>query len=74
MADNPSVMRPRFYVPDLDPRAELAPGAVEHRDVVAGREPQHLREVARLVVGEPRRAGRHVDRVRQEPRNHGRRL
>ena len=24
MSDNPSVMRPRFYVPDLDPRAPTA--------------------------------------------------
>jgi 16S rRNA (uracil1498-N3)-methyltransferase len=43
MSDNPSVMRPRFYVPDLDPRAPTA--------ALPADEARHLTRVMRLTEG-----------------------
>ncbi len=44
MADNPSVMRPRFYVPDLDPRVSTA--------ALPADEARHLTRVMRLKEGD----------------------
>jgi 16S rRNA (uracil1498-N3)-methyltransferase len=44
MADNPSVMRPRFYVPDLDPQVPAAALPVD--------EARHLTRVMRLTEGD----------------------
>jgi 16S rRNA (uracil1498-N3)-methyltransferase len=43
MADNPSVMRPRFYAPDLDPQAPTA--------ALPADEARHLTRVMRLTEG-----------------------
>jgi 16S rRNA (uracil1498-N3)-methyltransferase len=44
MADNPSVTRPRFYVPDLDPHAPVA--------ALPADEARHLTRVMRLAQGD----------------------
>jgi hypothetical protein len=54
----------------LHTRAKLTSDAVEHRHLVAGREPQHLRQMTRLVAGQPRRLRARVDRFGKKPRQH----
>ena len=56
----------------IDARMELTTPAVEDRDLVAGAETQHLRQVARLIRAKMSRRGGSVDHVGEKPWQHSR--